>query len=206
MLWEFGTNSVHLRERKNGFLVSKRHRMKHLDFLSFLLESRVVSILGGTYGSREREISSNDVKRGDDCLQADFPLLIVVSERKITSVWPTICPEPWSPLFRVRHIHPSEICWKKCKCDTVGNPAAHWAIRSALEAVGALRCAGCNSERCVQLVGVRPEAQRFRITSRNPIPASMRAPMPGSGVVTTCFSKSDLKDLPALSVQVANQV
>ena len=40
MLWEFGTNSVQLRERKNGFLVPKRHRMKHLDFLSFLLESR----------------------------------------------------------------------------------------------------------------------------------------------------------------------
>ena len=40
MLWEFGTNSVQLRERKNGFLIPKRHRMKHLDFLSFLLESR----------------------------------------------------------------------------------------------------------------------------------------------------------------------
>jgi hypothetical protein len=40
MLWEFGTNSVQLRERKNGFLVPKRHRMKHLDFLSFLLESK----------------------------------------------------------------------------------------------------------------------------------------------------------------------
>ena len=40
MLWEFGTNSVQLRERKNGFLVPKRHRMKHLDYLSFLLESR----------------------------------------------------------------------------------------------------------------------------------------------------------------------
>jgi hypothetical protein len=38
--WEFGTNSVQLRERKNGFLVPKRHCMKHLDFLSFLLESR----------------------------------------------------------------------------------------------------------------------------------------------------------------------
>jgi hypothetical protein len=32
----------------------------------------IVSILGGTYGSREREISSNDVKRGDDCLQAEL--------------------------------------------------------------------------------------------------------------------------------------
>jgi hypothetical protein len=31
-----------------------------------------MSLLGGTYGSREREISSNDAKRGDDCLQADF--------------------------------------------------------------------------------------------------------------------------------------
>jgi hypothetical protein len=39
MLWELGTNSVQLRERKNGFLVPKRHWMKHLDFLSFLLES-----------------------------------------------------------------------------------------------------------------------------------------------------------------------
>jgi len=28
-----------------------------------------MSLLGGTYGSREREISSNDAKRGDDCLQ-----------------------------------------------------------------------------------------------------------------------------------------
>jgi hypothetical protein len=34
------------------------------------------SILGGTYSSREREISSNNVKRADDCLQADFPGLI----------------------------------------------------------------------------------------------------------------------------------
>jgi len=40
MLWEFGTTSVQLRERKSGFLVPKRHKMKHLDFLSFLLESR----------------------------------------------------------------------------------------------------------------------------------------------------------------------
>ena len=40
MLWELGTNSVQLRERKNGSLAPKRHQMKHLDFLSFLLESR----------------------------------------------------------------------------------------------------------------------------------------------------------------------
>ena len=31
---------------------------------------------------------------------ADFPLLIVVSERKINSEWPTICPEPWSSFPR----------------------------------------------------------------------------------------------------------
>ena len=31
---------------------------------------------------------------------ADFPLLIVVSERKIASEWPTICPEPWSSFPR----------------------------------------------------------------------------------------------------------
>jgi hypothetical protein len=40
VLWEFGTNSVQLRERKSGYLASMRHQMKHLDFLSFLLESR----------------------------------------------------------------------------------------------------------------------------------------------------------------------
>jgi hypothetical protein len=36
-----------------------------------------MSLLGGTYGSRELEVSSNDAKRGDDCLQADFAILIV---------------------------------------------------------------------------------------------------------------------------------
>ena len=40
VLWEFGTNSVQLRERKNGPLAPKRHQMKHLDFLILLLESR----------------------------------------------------------------------------------------------------------------------------------------------------------------------
>ena len=40
MLREFGTNSVQLRERKNGSLAPKRHQMKHLDFLILLLESR----------------------------------------------------------------------------------------------------------------------------------------------------------------------
>src|SRR5260370_30383650 len=40
VLWEFGTNSVQLRERKSGSLASMRHQMKHLDFLSSLLESR----------------------------------------------------------------------------------------------------------------------------------------------------------------------
>ena len=44
--WEFGTNSVQLRERKNGPLVPKRHQMKHLDFLIFLLESRHSMSLG----------------------------------------------------------------------------------------------------------------------------------------------------------------
>ena len=40
VLWEFGTTSGQLRERKNGFLAPKRHQMKHLDFLILLLESR----------------------------------------------------------------------------------------------------------------------------------------------------------------------
>ena len=38
--FEFVTNSVQLRERKNGSLAPKRHQMKHLDFLILLLESR----------------------------------------------------------------------------------------------------------------------------------------------------------------------
>ena len=33
-------------------------------------------------------------------LQADFPLLIAVSERQITSVWPTVYPELWSSFSR----------------------------------------------------------------------------------------------------------
>jgi len=40
LLLEFGTNSVQLRERKNGPLAPKRHQIKHLDFLILLLESR----------------------------------------------------------------------------------------------------------------------------------------------------------------------
>ena len=39
-LWEFGTTSGQLRERKNGFLAPKRYQMKQLDFLILLLESR----------------------------------------------------------------------------------------------------------------------------------------------------------------------
>jgi len=31
---------------------------------------------------------------------ADFPLLITVGERQITSAWPTIYPEPWSSFSR----------------------------------------------------------------------------------------------------------
>jgi hypothetical protein len=37
-----------------------------------------------------RHLSSIHAGRKDHFLQADFPLLIVVSERKITSEWPTI--------------------------------------------------------------------------------------------------------------------
>jgi len=42
-----GTTSVHLRERKNGPLVPKRHKMKHLDFLILLLESRLSKFESG---------------------------------------------------------------------------------------------------------------------------------------------------------------
>jgi hypothetical protein len=54
MLWEFGTNSVQLRERKNGFLVPKRHWMKHLDFLSFLLESKQSRSFAQIYAAHAR--------------------------------------------------------------------------------------------------------------------------------------------------------
>src|SRR5580700_1871618 len=70
------------------------------------------------------------------------------------------------------------------KCATGGNPAAHWAIRSSLEAVGAQWCAGCNSERCVQLACGRPRPIRFLITNTNPTPSSIRATELGSGVAT----------------------
>jgi hypothetical protein len=46
VLWEFGTNSAQLREKKNGPLAPKRHQMKHLDFLILLLESRRSMSLG----------------------------------------------------------------------------------------------------------------------------------------------------------------
>ena len=52
-----------------------------------------MSLLGGTYGSRELEISSNDAKRGDDCPQADLALLIPLFWDQITSGLPTIRPE-----------------------------------------------------------------------------------------------------------------
>jgi hypothetical protein len=55
VLWEFGTNSVQLRERKSGSLASMRHQMKHLDFLSFLLESkRSIRALGNALSRSER--------------------------------------------------------------------------------------------------------------------------------------------------------
>jgi hypothetical protein len=41
---------------------------------------------------------------------------------------------------------------EKCKCATAENPAAHWAIRSTLEAIGAQRRAGCNT--CCWEVGL----------------------------------------------------
>jgi hypothetical protein len=45
MLSEFGTNSVQLGERKNGFLAPKRHQMKHLDFFEFLVGIQAVKLI-----------------------------------------------------------------------------------------------------------------------------------------------------------------
>lgn len=53
---------------------------------------------------------------------------------------------------------------------------------------------GCDRERCLQLAGVRPEVQRFRITSRNPIPASRRVTDPGSGTVVIEVVKVPVHD------------
>lgn len=49
--------------------------------------------------------------------------------------------------------------------------------------MGAQWCARHDSKRRVQLVGLRPEAPRFRIASRSPIPASRRTRDVGSGAV-----------------------
>jgi hypothetical protein len=54
VLWEFGTNSVQLRERKNGSLAPKRHWMKHLDFFSFLLESKQSRSFAQIYAAHAR--------------------------------------------------------------------------------------------------------------------------------------------------------
>jgi hypothetical protein len=43
----------------------------------------------------------------------------------------------------------SQIHWGKMQMRPSGNPAAHWEIRSMLEAMGAQRPAGCNSARFV---------------------------------------------------------
>jgi len=52
------------------------------------------------YGRVARNPSRTDPQRKDHFFQADFPLLVVVSERKITAEWPTICPESWSSFLR----------------------------------------------------------------------------------------------------------
>ena len=58
---------------------------------------------------------------------------------------------------------------------------AHWAIRSALEAVGAQWCQRSLGEQCVQVACGCPWAIRFRVTNTNPIPSSVRLAVPGSG-------------------------
>ena len=44
-----------------------------------------MSLLGGTYGSRELEINSNDAKRGDGCLQADSHYGLPTNSRVIAT-------------------------------------------------------------------------------------------------------------------------
>ena len=73
-------------ESRQPRIPSHPHPCGDLTTTSFWGDSQYSFYLGGTYGSRERDISLNDVKRGDDSLQADSPLLIAVSERQITSV------------------------------------------------------------------------------------------------------------------------
>lgn len=63
--------------------------------------------------------------------------------------------------------------------------AVHWAMRSALEALGAKWFPGCLGARCVQVACWRSSAIRFRITNTNPIPSSMRLSVPGSGTAVT---------------------
>jgi len=64
----------------------------------------IAKALSAVRGWRVISASGNpskiDAKRGDHFRYADFALLIAVSERQITSVWPTIYPEPWSSFPR----------------------------------------------------------------------------------------------------------
>ena len=85
----FGTASVHLRMKKNGFQVPKRHQTKHLDFLIPIVRDQRVGgnqrccnswkVLSGT---------STDVRRGgfQNLIWAWAELLIGIA---ITLIWPT---------------------------------------------------------------------------------------------------------------------
>jgi hypothetical protein len=81
--------------------------------------------------------------------------------QKVLSLVPDTNPQ-WTVTRLTRQV---EFVGEKCKCATAGNPAAHWAIRSAFRTAGAQRCAGCNGERRVQSACDWRRATRFRIAN-----------------------------------------
>jgi hypothetical protein len=111
--------------------------------------------------------------------------------QKVLSLVPDTNPQ-WTVTRLTRQV---EFVGEKCKCATAGNPAAHWAIRSAFRTAGAQRCAGCNGERRVQSASDWRRATRFRIANNNPTtpsPASVSGAVDGSGAVTVAIDQSPL--------------
>jgi len=83
-----------------------------------------------------RNPSRTDAKHEDHLQQADLPILIAVSERQITSLWPAIHPEPWSWLPRTPFLDRNWHLSRKATTQPNGPPRAcpllpvTWEVRS----------------------------------------------------------------------------
>jgi len=102
LLLEFGTNSVQLRERKNGPLAPKRHQIKHLDFLILLLESRRSVVRNHSPRPPQRQF---DVHQ-----QSNFRPL--VPKARFLPTWIDCGPSPKGSLqMKLRRRLYSRLCW-----------------------------------------------------------------------------------------------